>query len=278
MSESLADIALAQIEGGRARIPVFDPKAARAQQMLAEGSFEIEELEALIAAEPALASALLRAANSTFFGGLDKVVSIHEGILRLGARRSAQLVVVLGQKQAHRMGNPQLQAMAERLWSHSLACALGTDWLVRRLRVPEIENAAMLAGLLHDTGKLFLLCVLDDLISSRKLQFEPTGTLVIQILAALHASLGARLLDEWRIPDPYRALVLHHHDEEVDESDALLLAVRLVDGVANKLGIGLEPRPDHDPAGTLEAQALRVPEVMIAELEIQLEDALAIES
>src|SRR5690606_30910197 len=83
VSQSLADIALAHIEAGKARIPVFDPGAARAHQMLADGSFEIEELEALIAGEPALASALLRAANSTFYGGLDKVVEIREAILRL---------------------------------------------------------------------------------------------------------------------------------------------------------------------------------------------------
>jgi len=276
VSQSLADIALAHIEAGKARIPVFDPGAARAHQMLADGSFEIEELEALIAGEPALASALLRAANSTFYGGLDKVVEIREAILRLGARRSAQLVVVLGQRQAHRMTDRRLQPLAARLWSHSLACALGADWLVRRLRRSELESAAMLAGLLHDTGKLFLLCVLDDLLASRALRFEPSETLVRQILAALHAPLGGRLLEAWSIPDPYRAIALHHHDVEVDEGDALLLAVRLVDGVANKLGVGLEPRPDHDAAGTFEAQALRVPEVTTAELEIQIEDALAI--
>src|SRR5690606_9945201 len=95
VSQSLADVALAHIESGKARIPIFDRGAARAQQMLADGSFEIEELEALIASEPALASALLRAANSSLYGGLDKVVEIREAILRLGARRSAQLVVVM---------------------------------------------------------------------------------------------------------------------------------------------------------------------------------------
>lgn len=276
MSQSLADVALAHIESGKARIPIFDRGAARAQQMLADGSFEIEELEALIASEPALASALLRAANSSLYGGLDKVVEIREAILRLGARRSAQLVVVMGQKQAHRMADARLQAMAERLWSHSLACALGTDWLVRRLRRPELESAAMLAGLLHDTGKLFLLCVLDDLLASGTLRSEPDEALVLQVLAGLHAGLGARLLEAWSIPDPYRAIALHHHDEEVDAGDALLLAVRLVDGVANKLGVGLVPCPDHDAAGSFEAQALDVPEVAIAELEIQIEDALSV--
>jgi HD-like signal output (HDOD) protein len=276
MGESIAEVALYCIESGRARLPVFDQGVARAQQMLAEGRFEPEELEALVTNEPALASALLRAANSSLYGGLEKVVSIPGCLRRLGVRKCVQLVVAFGQRDAHRMRVPHLQGIAERLWRHSLACALGSDWLARRLRLPEVEPSALLAGLLHDVGKLFLLGVLDDLIVARPDELEANENLVMELLTALHVAQGVRLLDAWEIPEPYRRVVLRHHDGDVQENDALLLTVRLVDGVCNRMGIGLEPRPEHQPAASFEAQALRASEVVLAELEIAIEDALQI--
>lgn len=276
MGESIAEAALECIESGRARLPVFDQGVVRAQQMLDDGNFEPEELEALVENEPALASALLRAANSSLYGGLEKVVSIAGCLRRLGIRKCAQLVVALGQRNAHRMQDPRLQEIAERLWRHSLACALGSDWLARRLQLREVEAAALLAGLLHDVGKLFLLGVLDDLIAARPDDFEASESLILELLSALHVAQGVRLLEAWEIPDPYRRVVLRHHDGEVPENDALLLAVRLADGVCNRMGIGLEPRADLQPAASFEAQALRASEVVLAELEIAIEDALQI--
>lgn len=278
MCESIADIALSFIESGRARLPVFHQASTRAQQMLAQGRVEPEELEALVANEPALASALLRAANSSLYGGLERAVSIRDCLRRLGSRKCAQLVVAVGQRDAYRMREPLLQAMAERLWRHSLACALGADWLVRRLRLPALEPAAMLAGLLHDIGKLFLLGVLDDMLAARPGEFETGDGLVLEVLTALHGVQGARLLDAWQVPDPYRRIALHHHDESVPESDSLMLLVRLVDAVCNRLGVGLGAASDELPAASMEAQALRASEVLLAELEIAIEDALQIGS
>lgn len=277
MPKPLLEIARAAIESGQARLPVFDTSGARAQAMISAGSFDVDMIETIAGNDPSLASALLRAANSSFFGGLEKIATIREAVVRIGARKSCQLIVVLGQKEAHRMRDPRVQRAGNSLWRHSLACSLGCDWLVRRLHLGHLDSEAMLAGLLHDVGKLFLLNVIDDAIAGESSEFDLSEELLREIARSLHCEQGERLLTAWRIPDPYGRIALHHHDGEVDENDALLLVVRLVDQVCNRLGIGLEPCPDADIATTLEAQLLRTSEVLLAELEIQIEDALVVD-
>jgi HD-like signal output (HDOD) protein len=269
---SLVDIVQATIASGKASIPVFDQNAARAQGMLSRGEFDLGELEELVSRDPALTSGLLRAANSSFYGGLDKVVTVGEAVRRLGSRSAAQVLVLVTQKRHYRLQDPALAGLADGLWLHAVGCAAGSRWLAQRLRMPEVEREALLAGLLHDVGKLFLLRVADDLIRARALR-EPSRELLREMLDRLHCEQGEALLAAWNIPDPYRSLVRRHHDPDFAEDDLLLLVVRLADQACNKLGLGLTPTPDLVLATTAEAQALRVPEMVLAELEVALEDS-----
>jgi HD-like signal output (HDOD) protein len=138
--------------------------------------------------------------------------------------------------------------------------------------MPEVEKEALLGGLLHDVGKLFLLRVVDDLIRAGHLR-DPSAQLLQEVLSRMHCEQGEALLAAWNIPDPYRQLVRRHHDPDFDEDDLLLLVVRLADQACNKLGMGLVPTPGLVLATTPEAQALRIPELVLAELEVALEDS-----
>jgi len=274
VASSFVEIIEETIRSGRARLPVFDQTAARAQAMLAEERYDVAELEGLAGGDPALSSALLRLSNSAFFGGLEKVVTLRDAVMRLGARKVAQLVVLLSQRSSYQVQDPALRRLAEPLWKHAAAAALGCDWLARKLELYEIERHAMLAGLLHDVGQLFLLLTIDDLKASRKLKFRPDEAFVAEVLHSLHGEHGERLLRAWNIPDVYCRVLRHHHDETFDDGDWLLAVVRLVDAACHNLGIAVRPRPPVVLASTHEAQLLRASEVALAELEVRLEDAL----
>lgn len=272
MSRSLTDIVRETIQSGRARLPVFDASAVEIQRMVASGAFDIAELERVIARDAGLSGTLLRVANSSFYGGLEKVLTIRDAVMRLGAKRCAELATVVSQKKAYRVQDAQLQKLSHHLWRHALGCALGSSWLAKRIDIPEIESHAALAGLLHDVGKLLVLIVIDDLKRADS-RFNPTEEFVHEAIRALHTEQGEYLLREWGLPDVYVDIVRQHHTDDFEESNLLLLVVRVVDQACNALGMGIEPCPDLVLANTAEAQALRIPELALAELEIQLEDA-----
>ncbi len=78
---------------------------------------------------------------------------------------------------------------------------------------------------------------------------------------------------KWYLPEQYRVIARDHHTEQYDQSDMLLLVVRLVNAVCNKME---KNDPDTDLSGiasSKEADLLGLSEIGIAELEIALEDA-----
>jgi putative nucleotidyltransferase with HDIG domain len=259
-------------------LPLMDQTAARIHQMVQSDACDIREIERLVVSDPGLTGPLLRISNSPFFGGIEKVVTVRDAIVRLGVKKVSDLVMVVSQQKMYRLRDPHLQGVVRHLWSHSVACAAGSDWLVRKLGLREVQEQAFLAGLLHDVGKLLLLRVVDDLRGGEDDRFTLSSPVVFQVLDELHASQGYALMREWNIPEVYAEIVRDHHVPSLDESNPLLAVVRLVDLTCNRLGIGIHGKQDIDVATRAEARCLRMSEVGLAELEVHLEDAMQLAS
>ena len=84
-------------------------------------------------------------------------------------------------------------------------------------------------------------------------------------------------MNEWSIPEVYCNVARHHHDEEFDSADPLLMAVRIVDQVCAKTGLSLKPDPALVTATLPEVNAMSIKEIVLAELEVVIEDALEAE-
>jgi HD-like signal output (HDOD) protein len=272
VSRSIAEIVDEHIAAGKTTLPVFDGTTQRLQGMLQSGEFDMGAVEELITGDPVLASATLRLANSSFFAGLEKITNVREAIVRLGVKQVSNLVTIVAQKKNYHIRDRVLQPLVAALWRHSVGVAIGSQWLAGRVKRGDLSGEAFMAGMLHDIGKLLLLRVVDDLKAQGK-GFDPSESLVLELLASLHARHGHALMKQWNIPEVYCDVVQRHHDADFEDGATLLILVRLVDQACNKLGIGLEPRPDLDLAASAEAQVLRVDDVLAAELEIRLEDA-----
>jgi len=272
LKHSLADIVAAHIQKGRTALPVFAGTRQRLYALLRDEEFDLSEARAVIEQDAVLTSALLRLANSTFFGGLEKVTRASEAVMRLGAKQVANAVMMVGVKEQYKVRDNALRELLDVLWRHSIACALGSRWLCGRLKRQDLQEEAFVAGLLHDIGKLFLLRVVDDLKASQA-GFNPSSALVYELMDSMHSRQGAALLRKWNLPETYIRVVEHHHDPDFEDHDTLLIAVRLVDQACARVGISLTPDPEINLAASSEAQALRVSDIQTAELEIELEDA-----
>ena len=271
---SLAEIVEEKIASGTVELPVFDQTAIRIRQMIERGEYDPPAVARLVAVDPALSGSLLRHANSSFFGGIEKVVTVRDAIVRLGVRQVAELVILASQRQQYELKDFELHELSDQLWRHAVGCGIGAQWLARKIQMEDRVQEAFLAGLLHDIGKLLLLRVLDELIAQQQLQFRPSRELVLELLGYLHCQQGHRLMQTWNIPETYADIVRGHHDEDYDETDALMSLIRLVDMACNRLGIGIRGKIDSSLAASVEVQRLRISEVILAELEIRLEDAL----
>ena len=164
----------------------------------------------------------------------------------------------------------------EKLWRHSVGCAIGSCWLAKHCGLKMIANDAFIAGLLHDVGKLFLLTVIESISASAKKGFHLSDTLINEVLHSLHTEHGHTILKNWNLPQKYCDVALCHHLGKIDEKNSLLVIIRLVDKACNMMGIGLEKDSSIMLAASEEVGLLCLSEITMAELEIKLEDSMAV--
>ena len=257
-------------------LPVFPKVAQELFGKMEDENSSINDIAAIIARDQALAGQMLKLANSAFFAGLNKVRTIRESIMRLGVNQVFNFLVASSQKDCYVSHDKVIAQYLKILWQHALATAKGSQWLLRKTGYPELADEGFLAGLFHDIGKLLLLRVLET-IRSENQELALADSFILEILDSMHVEQGYSLMKEWNIPQVYCDVARRHHEEFTAPADPLLMAVRIVDHVCAKTGTSLKPDPTIVPAALPEVDAMSVKEIMLAELEVAIEDALELE-
>ncbi|MGO9018462.1 MAG: HDOD domain-containing protein [Syntrophobacteraceae bacterium] len=257
-------------------LPIFPKVVQELYAKMADENSSINDIAAIIAKDQALAGQMLKLANSAFFAGLNRVRTIRESIMRLGVNQVYNCLVTGSQKGYYLSHDPLIDQYLQVLWKHALATAKGSQWLLRKTGYPELADEGFLSGLFHDIGKLLLLRVLET-IRAENQDVEISEPFILEILDSMHVDQGYTLMNEWSIPQVYCEVAKHHHDEELDNADSLLMAVRIVDHVCAKTGLSLKPDPALDTATLPEVHAMSIKDIVLAELEIVIEDALEAE-
>lgn len=271
---SIVEVISEHLSGNNLDVPVFHTVALKLQQVLSRPDFTHDDVAQLIIADPGVASQVLRVANSVLYAGLSKITTIRDAAIRLGAKEVSNIAMLATQQDFYRSDNAQLSQIMQTLWQHALCCAIGTRWLASKTGYGALSQEGFLAGLLHDIGKLFLLKVLDELNKSGELGVSISPALVSEVLNSMHVEQGYTLMKKWNMPDMYCEVVRDHHIEDWKQGNALLALVRIVNQACNKMGIGMRPDPTLVLFATNEAQVLGTKEIILAELEIVIEDTL----
>lgn len=271
---SLIEMAEEYIASDKTILLPFDRNALRIQQEVGREEPNLQLVEKLIVSDPALTSQVLRMSNSAFYRGLKKVTTVRNAINRIGFLEIANVVSLVTHRKNFQSNNPMDRELLGKLWSHSVGCAIGSQWIARKRGFINMANEAFIAGLLHDVGKLFLITIFDDIVASKRVLALPSPELISELMETMHVQYGHALLEKWNLPNIYCEVVLKHHDETCGDENIILLMVRLANFACNKMGIGLHEDPSLLLAATPEAHSLGLSEVALAELEIKLEDSL----
>lgn len=233
---------------------------------------EATALGELASHDPILACCLFRAANSAFYQGLPKVVTIAEAMTRIGTASALRELDRACSDGAAGCRGQLLPVYLPPWWRHSLGCALGARWLANRCGYQAIAAQAHLSGLLHDIGKLFLFTALESIVDSGEAGITLGSQLIEEVLESMHVETGVKMAAAWNLPGGYAAVIGRHHEPELDSQEVVIALVRLANQVAHKLGLGGKSAPDLILPTTAEAQFLGIDEIALAECEIMLED------
>jgi HD-like signal output (HDOD) protein len=269
---ALIDILLSAVKSEDS-LPPLSQNSLLLQREIAKTSPEIRKIEAMIKYDPALTGHLLKIANSVLYKGLVKIGTVKDAILRLGINEIKNIVSWSIHRANFQTKDPFIRAYKTRLWSHSLSCAMGSVWTAKYLdlEADKIVSKAFIAGLLHDMGTLCLLFALEKAKSDKKIDAYPSQYLLQEMMDKFHPEMGYNLLKHWNLPEEYYIVARDHHAEEFDQSNQLLILVRLVNMICNKMENGSSKQDMATIISSTEASLLGVSEIGIAEIEIEIE-------
>jgi putative nucleotidyltransferase with HDIG domain len=223
-------------------MPRLPDTALRLIQVLNDPASSIEQIVNTIRYDPTVTADLLRLCNSAHFGLARRVRSIDEATVLLGTAKVLQLVIS-GTMQTT-LARPQsgYGLPAGALWEHSVTVALGCQLLGQRCAATE-AGLLFTAGLLHDLGKV----VLNEYVANEyaeimaRVQDQHTSFVEAEreVLGFTHADIGARLGQNWSLPEPIVRCIRHHHDPDaLPQPDLLVDLVHLADAIGLLTGIG----------------------------------------
>ncbi|MBW2107049.1 MAG: zinc-ribbon domain-containing protein [Deltaproteobacteria bacterium] len=222
-------------------LPPMPQVVQKARKVMANPNSSFKDLAIIFVTDQAIATRVLKMANSAYYGLAQRVSSIQQASVVLGHKTLAELITVASTSDLMGKELKGYGLEAGALWQHSLAVAFGSR-LIAKKKDPEIADDAFAAGLIHDAGKL----VLDPYVFERRDAFEDflandhENFLAAEkaILGFDHAEIASEICKRWNVPDNMATAIRYHHgpSEAVDEELAHVLHV--ADGIAMLSGLG----------------------------------------
>lgn len=222
-------------------LPAMPHVVHKAQEIMARPDSNMKELSKLIEIEQAIATRVLRLANSAYYGMSGKVSSVQRASVLLGFKTLGELITVAGVSSLMSKNLEGYGLDSKDLWQHSMAVAFGSRIIGNRKNT-EFGNEAFFAGLIHDSGKL----ILDRHIYERKEDFESFMgdgqenflNAEQQILGFDHSEIAAELCEKWKIPVDQRLAIRFHHYPSQSKGNELAYILHLADCIAMMNGFG----------------------------------------
>ncbi len=200
----------------------------------------VQSVGRIIARDVGMTAKVLQLVNSAFFGLRCHVSDPAQAASLLGVDTLKSLVLsvhIFSQLDCTRV--PEF--CIETLWNHSVMVgALAKRIAADQSQSRELCDHALLAGLVHDAGKLVLAANLPDQYT-QALEQAHAEHLTLELAErhqfdTSHAEVGAYLLGLWGLPDPIvEAVAFHHHPGLGATAFAPLTAVHAANALASRL-------------------------------------------
>lgn len=247
MFKFVSDLAK-ELSTGRVELPSFPDAAARVQQVLSDENVSAERIARVINADAGLAARVLTLSNSTLLhrGGA-AVTNVQTAVTRIGFEniRTAALAYANAQlRRAPELAPIRLQL--ESCWRAGLRVASLAHAIAKETRCVRTDEA-MLAGLLHNIGKVYMIARASGNAAVRENLDE-------EALRPWYPNIGQALIENWKLPEEIAAAVggqldtERQNEESADLQDLLIVAVSLAAQMVDRGVDEAQPDQGREPA------------------------------
>jgi putative nucleotidyltransferase with HDIG domain len=222
-------------------LPTLPQIVTKIATMVDSPQTSVADVGRVIAKDQVLSARVLKLVNSAFYGFSGRVSSVTHAMVLLGFNvvkglvLSASVFDLFQQEGADGLDR-------RRLWDHSIGTARIAGVLAQKVKLQEPEEAVV-AGLLHDLGKIVLCAHLPEQFASIVELARRKNLLMweaeLEVLGVTHADVGRWLLERWKLPGKLvEPVALHHAPHLAREAPLTTAIVHLANILCAAVGIG----------------------------------------
>ena len=200
----------AELDANRLILPTLPDIALKVRDSVAKGNTSAQELADMIVTDTALSARLIQVANSPLYRGANEIKNIQIAVTRLGNSTIRTLITSLVMQQMFKPSTPLLEQYFRGIWEQSVNVSAISRALASF--VPQLNSdEAMLAGLIHQIGKLPILTLVEKIP-----EFKDSPSRLEKLLEKAHPHVGKIIMDTWSFPAEIKQVASDYIDFQRD--------------------------------------------------------------
>lgn len=215
----------------------------KTMEILNKPNFDYNEVIELVKHSPAMVGEFIKVINSSLYSRGIVINDLKAALPRLGRENIKALLYMYSSKMTFSK-DMLFNDLAVEIVDHCYATALIASQLAQKFYTD--PDAAFLAGLMHDIGKLGILNALAETYElPTSVDFEVSEDLFDDIFPGIHENAGKFLAGHWKVNETIISAIEHHHDFEKydfalegETARKLSAIINVSDAMARILGRG----------------------------------------
>lgn len=229
-----------EVSKGRIELPSFPDVAVRVRKVLADEHVSNEQIARVVGSDAGLVARLLTLANSAALNRGGKTVSdLKTAVNRIGHNNVRTAAVSFAIAQLRRAN--ELRHIAkelEELW-HEATMVAALSYAVGSRADKINADECMLAGLLHNVGKIYVLAR-----ANRHAELFADPAALAQVVRDWHSNIGKAIVENWGFPQHLSDAIGEHENIDrvaghPDVTDVLTVAVMMAGFVGHEADLEL---------------------------------------
>lgn len=260
---------MSDLKTNRLELPTLPQVAIKINKTVKDRNSSAKDVAQIVATDPALSARLIQVSNSSLLSGHHKIDNVRTAVTRMGSNMVRNLVTSFLVKQLFRTRHKSLHTRMTTVWNHSAHVAAICHVLAREYSYLKADEV-MLAGLIHDIGKLPILA---KAVSVPSIAHNEKA--LDMVLDKLHPALGKAILTTWRFAPALITAVAEHEKITRDSSVLDHTDIVIVANLHSHLGKPSAKKVDWNEVAAMKKLKLQ-PEQSIEVLEQAHDEIVAI--
>ncbi len=211
-----------ELDANRLILPTLPDIAIKVRNAVSKGEASAGQLADMITTDAALSARLIQVANSPLYRGAVEINNIQMAVARLGNNTVRTLITSLVMQQMFKPPTATLEELFRETWGQSVNVSAISRALASFSKHLDPDEA-MLAGLIHQIGKLPILMLVEKIP-----EFRDSPSRLNKLLEKAHPAVGKIIMDSWNFPESLKPVASEYVDFQRDSGEVQADYVDLV--------------------------------------------------